>query len=918
MPGVGVDTARRAPAETAAPPVTRRLNAAGEAAKALAEAGRSSGTNKPIAAGVSSATAATAAPQAADTPGPLLPTFGGSFNGIAESESGQIPPDVAMAAGPFQVVVATNGRVKALNKNGTLVAGSSQSLGAFFGGVTTDGTFDPHVVWDQYIGRFWVVAVSEHDSTAADPANRSRILVGLSNSNDVTGGWTTFATDATLNGNAASNNWCDFPNIGVDAQAVYFTCNMFAFPAGGMSPGGFQFVKLRVMTKAQFTGNTCCAWWDFWNLREDTFGITASFTVQPAHMYGANAGAGEFLIDAHTFCIFCPPNTLEVWQLTNAQRCCGPGPRSAPDLNQHSHDVGNFPTAPNARQSGTTTRIDTGDTRLLFAFWQGGRLSTGQNLSCNSGNDACIAFTQLNVAGGLGSISTIKDFAYQTANVDYYYPGVDVNNAGNMSMVFTRSSSSEFAGASWIGIPAGSCANCVDGPEASLQAGAASYVDFGFPPGSRNRWGDYLTAAADPDGTGIWIDGEFAASTNRWGTRVGLTYELQDTTPPTTTALLSPLPNGAGWNNTDVTVTLTATDNTGVRRITFGATGAQPMATTTVNGSSATLLINTEGITAVNFFATDNWGNQEAPKSVTVRLDKTAPALSAARSPGPNAQGWNNTDVTVTFTCFDALSGVNSFTGPATLSGEGAGQSVSGQCTDNAGNATSLTVTGINIDKTPPSISGSRTPPPNANGWNNTDVTVNFACADALSGVASCSAPTVLSGEGAGQSVTGTAVDNADNTASATVGGINIDKTPPTVTYTGNAGVYTVDQMVDIICTAADNLSGVASTTCANIVGQAFTFGLGAHTFSASATDFAGNTGTGSTTFTVSVTAASLEALTQQFVTKAGVAHALSVKLEHCQINAYINQVRAQAGKSLTQDEADLLIQLALALVCSP
>jgi hypothetical protein len=36
-----------------------------------------------------------------------------------------------------------------------------------------------------------------------------------------------------------------------------------------------------------------------------------------------------------------------------------------------------------------------------------------------------------------------------------------------------------------------------------------------------------------------------------------------------------------------------------------------------------------------------------------------------------------------------------------------------------------------------------------------------------------------------------------------------------------------VDQTVNITCTASDNLSGVASSSCANIVSDAYTFALG-------------------------------------------------------------------------------------------
>src|SRR5262249_52796168 len=65
-------------------------------------------------------------------------------------------------------------------------------------------------------------------------------------------------------------------------------------------------------------------------------------------------------------------------------------------------------------------------------------------------------------------------------------------------------------------------------------------------------------------------------------------------------------------------------------------------------------------------------------------------------------------NVTVSFACTDATSGLASGSPPAptTLSAEGANQSVSGTCTDNAGNSASATFSGINIDKTAPTLSG--------------------------------------------------------------------------------------------------------------------------------------------------------------------------------------------------------------------
>jgi hypothetical protein len=77
------------------------------------------------------------------------------------------------------------------------------------------------------------------------------------------------------------------------------------------------------------------------------------------------------------------------------------------------------------------------------------------------------------------------------------------------------------------------------------------------------------------------------------------------------------------------------------------------------------------------------------------------------------------------------------------------------------------------------------------------------------------------------------------------------DRTPPTVTYTGAQGWYWFDAYIFIECIANDALSGLAGTSCSPIQGQAWTYGYGEHTYSASANDNAGNTGEGSVTFGV-------------------------------------------------------------------
>src|SRR5205085_9242600 len=111
-------------------------------------------------------------------------------------------------------------------------------------------------------------------------------------------------------------------------------------------------------------------------------------------------------------------------------------------------------------------------------------------------------------------------------------------------------------------------------------------------------------------------------------------------------------------------------------------------------------------------------------------------------------------------------------TAPQTLPTQGAGQVVTGTAIDNAGNSASDPVT-LNIDTDAPTITGAADRAPNGNGWYNADVKVTFTCGDALSGIVSCTGPHTF-GQGASQSVTGTAFDAAGNSAPATVDSINV------------------------------------------------------------------------------------------------------------------------------------------------
>lgn len=236
-------------------------------------------------------------------------------------------------------------------------------------------------------------------------------------------------------------------------------------------------------------------------------------------------------------------------------------------------------------------------------------------------------------------------------------------------------------------------------------------------------------------------------------------------------------------------------------------------------------------------------------------------------------------------------------------------------------------------DTDAPIATPTQSPAANGAGWNNTDVTVSWNWADEVDGsgidAGNCTTSSVSAGEGTIM-LAATCADiagNVGNVGKATTT-VMVDKTDPTVAFSGNAGSYTVDQTVTIGGSATDALSGIASSTCPTVSAAASSLSLGSHSLTATATDVAGNTTTTTTSFTVTVDGTSLCALAQQLSSKPGIASSLCVKIAQIVkaqakgqtkvaanvLGALDNELRAQTGKALTAAEAALISSLAAQL----
>jgi len=289
---------------------------------------------------------------------------------------------------------------------------------------------------------------------------------------------------------------------------------------------------------------------------------------------------------------------------------------------------------------------------------------------------------------------------------------------------------------------------------------------------------------------------------------------------PVTTAVPSPAPNVVGWNNTNVLVFLSATDGgSGVTQITFSASGAQTIAPTTVLGASASVSIAGEGVTVISYFATDNAGNVEAVKTLTVQLDKTAPAFSCGAPDG----AWHASDVSIACTASDGGSGLDanspaSFTLTSNVpAGTETAVAVTSSRTlcDVAGNCSVAGPIGPNkVDKKPPQIVINA--PAAATYKLNQAVASSYSCTDGGSGVATCAGP-VASGSNfdtASPGIKTFTVNSTDNVGNPSAQSVSYTVTSSAflILAVSDSGTISRDGGVVLNALANDTFNGAPAT----------------------------------------------------------------------------------------------------------
>jgi cysteine-rich repeat protein/parallel beta-helix repeat protein len=204
---------------------------------------------------------------------------------------------------------------------------------------------------------------------------------------------------------------------------------------------------------------------------------------------------------------------------------------------------------------------------------------------------------------------------------------------------------------------------------------------------------------------------------------------IKDSQTPSTNAALAGTIGGDDWYNSDVTVTVTATNGicavtTYYCRYTEPATDCTPSLISTPYND-----VLGEGINHIKYYSKDTAGNQEAENSKTIKIDKTAPVTTDDYN--YNNQWMSFSSVDVALTASDNLAGVNHtdysinnvpgvYSAPLAFNADGA-YTLNYYSTDNANNQEIQKTKTILLDATKPAINITVTPKSwaecAANGW---------------------------------------------------------------------------------------------------------------------------------------------------------------------------------------------------------
>ncbi len=409
-------------------------------------------------------------------------------------QTGFIPPDPHLAVGPNHIIAAVNSQFHIYDKEGNLL--KLISAGAWFSPVSPNENGDPQVIYDHFEDRWFLLYMGLNISS-----QQASNLIAYSDDDNPLGDWYIYELDTKLHGTVNSSTWGDYPQIGYDEDGIYINTRCFGFSSG------YFYNKIRILNKAQLYASNGgrVDWTDFWNIRRPGAGAggEALDVIHPVYSYTAGSGAW-FVWASRT-----GANYYSMFKFLNPHS-------TAPRLRGKVIIVSpGYGATPNAQQLGGGTPLEANGSHMKTApvLRDGLIFATHSIQNSTSPSYASAKYFIFNT-----STLTIDEQA-ELGAVGYYYiyPTITADVDHNIGVTYTRSATTEYAGAFYssklVGDPPGLS------PSQVLAEGQGNYQRVAS---GRNRWGDYLGMCIDPENFyDMWALSEYVPSANTWGTWIG-------------------------------------------------------------------------------------------------------------------------------------------------------------------------------------------------------------------------------------------------------------------------------------------------------------------------------------------------------------------------------------------------------------
>jgi len=560
---------------------------------------------------------------------PAAPTVGTSFDTVGRGFStfsvGSAPPDPNSAVGPTQIVTVVNTGMTVQSKTGTILYGPAKTNAVFvgFGGFcesTNDG--DAVVRYDRLADR-WVLTQFANVRSSTGPYYE---CVAVSQTNDATGTWNRYAFEFA--------DFPDYPKLSVWPDAYYITYNMFS------PSGAWRNAKSCAMDRAAMLAGTAATQVCF-NTSSAYGGLLAADLDSPT---APPAGAPNVHV-----ALGANNTTLAYWKFkpnfTTPASSTFTGP-VALSVAAYSVACGGGSCIP---QSGTTNVLDSLGDRLMFRlpYWNFG---THQSLAVShavTANGAVgVRWYELRLGGTDSATPSVHQQGTFAPDSQYrFMSSIAFDEAGNIALGYSRSSSSTFPSIGVTGRLAGNSLGLMTQGETIVQAGGGSQT------GSLQRWGDYSSMNIDPvDDCTFWFTTEYLKSsgTFNWSTRVssfklpGCDSPLPDDFSLTpTTSTLSTTSGGSAQTTINSAITYGSAQS-----VTMSASGLPTGATATfgtnpiTSGGSTTLTINTTTSTPGGTYTITVTGTgAQSTQSINLTLTVSDFTLSLSPTSGATATG---------------------------------------------------------------------------------------------------------------------------------------------------------------------------------------------------------------------------------------------------------------------------------------